>query len=49
MKQTQTLKQRVYNEVIDSIVRGQFKAGQILTEQELVARYGVSKSPVRRR
>ena len=47
MKQTQTLKQRVYNEVIDSIVRGQFKAGQILTEQELVARYGVSKSPVR--
>lgn len=47
MKQTQTLKQRVYNEVIDSIVRGQFKAGQILTEQELVGRYGVSKSPVR--
>lgn len=47
MKQTETLKQKVYNAILDDIVRGEFKAGQILTEQELVGRYGVSKSPVR--
>lgn len=47
MKQTETLKQKVYNAILDDIVQGEFKAGQILTEQELVQRYGVSKSPVR--
>ncbi len=47
MKQTETLKQKVYNAVINDIVQGEYKAGQILTEQELVRRYGVSKSPVR--
>lgn len=47
MKQTETLKEKVYNHIIEDIVQGEFKAGQILTEQELVNRYTVSKSPVR--
>ena len=47
MKQTETLKEKVYNQILEDIVQGQFKAGQILTEQELVGRYAVSKSPVR--
>ncbi len=47
MKRTATLKEKVYNHVIEDIVQGEFKAGQVLTEQGLVNRYAVSKSPVR--
>lgn len=47
MKQTASLKQKIYNRIIEDIVQGEFKADQILTEQELVRRYEVSKSPVR--
>lgn len=47
MKRTATLKEKVYNHVIEDIVQGEFKAGQVLTEQGLVNRYTVSKSPVR--
>ena len=49
MKQTQTvsLKEKVYNDILNDIVQGEFKAGQVITEQELVRRYEVSKSPVR--
>ena len=47
MKRTATHKEKVYNHVIEDIVQGEFKAGQVLTEQGLVNRYAVSKSPVR--
>ncbi len=47
MKKTATLKEKVYNHIIEDIVQGEFKAGQLLTEQGLVNRYAVSKSPVR--
>ena len=47
MKKTQTLKDRIYNEIINGIVSGEYKSGQILNEQELVQRYSVSKAPVR--
>ena len=47
MTRTATLKEKVYNHVIEDIVQGEFKAGQVLTEQGLVNRYAVSKSPVR--
>lgn len=47
MKANTSLKEKVYQDIIDSIVKGEFKGGQILNEQELVKRYNVSKSPVR--
>ncbi len=41
------LKSMVYEEVLQSIVKGEYKANQILHEQELIERFHVSKSPVR--
>ena len=49
MKKTATLKEKVYNHIIEDIVQGEFKAGQLLTEQGLVNRYAVSKSRCGRR
>ena len=42
-----TLKQTVYNAVLDDIVGGRYKANEIITEGALVEKYGVSKAPVR--
>lgn len=42
-----TLKEKVYNDILNGIVKGEYSGGQILTEQELVQKYNVSKSPVR--
>lgn len=47
MKLTKSLKEVIYDRIIDGIVSGEYKGGQILNEQELVQRYNVSKSPVR--
>ena len=47
MKDRQTLKEKIYNQIIDGIVSGEYKSGQILNEKELVDRYDVSKAPVR--
>lgn len=47
MKQKQTLKEKIYHQIIDEIVSGGFSGGQILNEQELVEKYQVSKAPVR--
>lgn len=42
-----SLKSIVYHETLDGIIRGEYKAGQIINEQELVNKFGFSKSPVR--
>lgn len=42
-----SLKSIVYQETLDGIIRGEYKANQIINEQELVAKFGFSKSPVR--
>lgn len=47
MKTSKSLKEQIYEQIIDGIVSGEYKGGQILNEQELVQRYNVSKSPVR--
>ena len=47
MKQKSSLKTMIYQDVLDGIISGKFKAGQIVNEQELVKMYGCSKSPVR--
>ncbi|MFI3226835.1 MAG: GntR family transcriptional regulator [Clostridia bacterium] len=46
-KQKLSLKTIVYKEVLDCIIRGEFKANQILNEKELIDRFGYSKSPIR--
>lgn len=43
----QTLKEKVYSDILEGIVKGEYTGGQILNEQELVQKYNVSKSPVR--
>lgn len=46
-KEKSSLKSIVYRETLDSIIRGEYKANQIINEQDLVTRFGFSKSPVR--
>lgn len=47
MKSKDSLKNQIYNAILNGILSGEFKSGQILTERELVERYGCSKAPVR--
>ncbi len=47
MEKRCSLKEKVYNDILDGIVRGEYKGGQILNESELVKKYHISKSPVR--
>ena len=42
-----SLKNIVYQETLDGIIRGEYKANQVINEQELVEKFGFSKSPVR--
>lgn len=42
-----SLKNIVYQETLDGIIRGEYKASQVINEQELVEKFGFSKSPVR--
>lgn len=42
-----TLKDHVYQQIIEMICDNQLKAGEIVTEKQLIAHFGMSKSPVR--
>jgi len=42
-----TLADRVYEQIVDAIVRGEFAPGSRLIETQLAARYGVSRGPLR--
>lgn len=42
-----TLKQAIYDAVFEDIIEGRYPAGSILTENELMEAYHVSKAPVR--
>lgn len=46
-KVRKNLKNIVYQETLDGIIRGEYKANQVINEQELVEKFGFSKSPVR--
>lgn len=46
MKQT-SLKSFVYNAILDGIIKDEYKPNQIINEQELVTKYGYSKTPIR--
>lgn len=47
MKIKESLKNQIYNAILNGILSGEFKPEQILTERELVDKYGCSKAPVR--
>lgn len=47
MKAKESLKNQIYNAILNGILSGEFKPGQILNEKELVEKYGCSKAPVR--
>lgn len=42
-----SLKSIVYQETLNGIIQGEYKANQIINEQELVGKFGFSKAPVR--
>lgn len=47
MERKESLKTIVYNAILDGIVKDEYKPNQIINEQELVQKFGYSKSPVR--
>lgn len=42
-----SLKDEIYEAVLDDIIEGIYKQNEIITEKQLIAKYGVSKSPIR--
>lgn len=42
-----TLKEKIYYQLFESIMRGEFQPGEIINEKSLIESFGVSKSPVR--
>ena len=47
MSENIKLKDRIYEKVLNEITEGYYQQNQIITERELIEKYGVSKSPVR--
>ena len=47
MKKNKSLKSIVYQSILSEIIKGEYQAKQIINEQELVEKFGVSKSPIR--
>lgn len=47
MSDSRNLKDSIYKCILDGILNDEYKPNQILTEKELVLKYGCSKSPVR--
>lgn len=42
-----TLKDEVYQQIVELICNGSIKTGEIITEKQLINHFGISKSPVR--
>lgn len=47
MRASKTIKDIVYQEIMNGILSSEYKPNDILTERELTEKYGYSKSPVR--
>lgn len=47
MSKNTSLKEMIYSEVFQSIIKGEYDANNIISEKMLVEKYQVSKSPVR--
>lgn len=46
-KTEKSLKNVVYQEMLDGIIRGEYQPNQIINERELIEKFGFSKSPIR--
>ena len=46
-QQSTPLRERIYEQLVDDILRGRINAGERLSEAALVQRFGVSKTPIR--
>jgi len=42
-----TLREKIYNAIMEAIIRKELKPGERLTELELANRYGISRTPIR--
>ena len=47
MENNKPLTASVYNGIYEEIIKGDLKSGDIITEKQVIARYGISRSPVR--
>ena len=45
--QKETFKARVYRGIYDAVTTGEYRPNDILTENQMIEKFGVSKSPVR--
>ena len=45
--QKETVKERVYRGIYEAVTNGEYKSNDILTENQMIEKFGVSKSPVR--
>ena len=41
------LKDQIYENILNEIIDGNYRQNDIITERELIEKYGVSKSPIR--
>lgn len=44
---TSSLKKEIYDSILEDVVEGVYKPGDIINEKDLIEKYGVSKSPIR--
>ena len=44
--QKETLKERVYRGIYEAVTNGEYRPNDILTENQMIEKFGVSKSPV---
>lgn len=47
MEKKSSLKEQIYTSVLQDIIQGTYKQTDIISEKQLIEKYGVSKSPVR--
>lgn len=47
MAKEKTLKDNIYNSILEGIINYEYVPNQIITEKEMVQKYGCSKSPIR--
>ena len=47
MKAKSSLKEQVYQSILDGIISDEYKSEEIITEKALIEKYNVSKSPIR--
>ena len=46
MAKEKTLKDNIYNSILEGIIDYEYVPNQIITEKEMVQKYGCSKSPI---